>query len=111
MCKSLLKLAKENRSLSYDAMCAHTAIVFLRYMFLAVSIREDEDIRTAGPMFCLVSDELADISLKEAMEKLQLFLEKLVEGFNVAKEEIEAIVDDFVASLPKSLARFLTGCC
>lgn len=111
VCKSLLKLAKENRSLSYDAMCAHTAIVFLRYMFLAVSIREDEDIRTAGPMFCLVSDELADISLKEAMEKLQLFLEKLVEGFNVAKEEIEAIVDDFVASLPKSLARFLTGCC
>lgn len=92
-------------------MCAHTAIVFLRYMFLAVSIREDKDIRTAGPMFCMVADELADVSLKEAVAKLQLFLEKLVEGVNVAKEEIKAIVDDFVASQPKSLARFLTGCC
>ena len=27
-------------------------------------------------MFCMVADELADISLKEAMAKLQLFLEK-----------------------------------
>ena len=31
-------------------------------------------------MFCMVADELADVSLKEAMAKLQLFLEKLVEG-------------------------------
>lgn len=109
--KSLLKLTKGNRSLSYDAMCAHTAIVFLRYMFLAVSIREDKDIRTAGPMFCMVADKLADVSLKEAMAKLQLFLEKLVGGFNITNAEIQAIVDDFVVSLPKSLAGFLTGAC
>lgn len=109
--KSLLKLTKGNRSLSYDAMCAHTAVVFLRYMFLAVSIREDKDIRTAGPMFCMVADELADVSLKEAMAKLQLFLEKLVEGFHITKTEIQAIVEDFVTSLPKSLAGFLTEVC
>ena len=33
-CKSLLRLTKECRSLSCDAMCAHTAIVFMRYMFV-----------------------------------------------------------------------------
>lgn len=107
VCKSLLRLTKECRSLSYDAMCAHTAIVFLRYLFLAVNIREDADIRSAGPMFCLVADELADISFKEAFEKIQLFLQKLVEGFNVPKAEIEAFVKDFIAALPDGIAQFL----
>lgn len=105
--KSLLRLTKECRSLSYDAMCAHIAIVFMRYMFLAVSIREEQDVRTAGPMFCLVADELADISYAEAMEKLQLFLAKLVEGFIVSKEEISAFVTDFIAALPKEFNGFL----
>lgn len=105
--KSLLRLTKECRSLSYDAMCAHTAIVFMRYMFLAVSIREEKDVRTAGPMFCLVADELADISYTEAMEKLQLFLTKLMEGFIVSKEEISAFVTDFIASLPKEFDGFM----
>lgn len=31
-CKSVLKLTGECRSLSYDAMCTQTAVVFLRYM-------------------------------------------------------------------------------
>lgn len=105
--KSLLRLTKECRSLSYDAMCAHTAIVFMRYMFLAVSIREEKAVRTAGPMFCLVADELADISYTEAMEELQLFLSKLVEGFIVSKEEISAFVTNFVASLPKEYDGFM----
>ena len=105
--KSLLRLTKECRSLSYDAMCAHIAIVFMRYMFLAVSIREEQDVRTAGPMFCLVADELADISYAEAMEKLQLFLTKLVEGFVVSKEEISAFVTDFIAALPKEYTDFM----
>ena len=58
-CKSVLKLTGECRSLSYDSMCAQTAIVFMRYMFLAVGIREDKDLRSAEPLFCLVADETA----------------------------------------------------
>ena len=34
VCKSYLNLSKECRSISYDAMTAHTAIVFARYMML-----------------------------------------------------------------------------
>lgn len=79
----------------------------MRYMFLAVSIREEQDVRTAGPMFCLVADELTDISYAEAMEKLQLFLTKLMEGFVVSKEEISAFVTDFIAALPKEFNGFL----
>lgn len=32
VCKGYLNLSKECRSMSYDAMTAHTAVVFTRYM-------------------------------------------------------------------------------
>ena len=93
--------------LSYDAMCAQTAIVFTRYLFLAVGVREDSDLRSSGPLFCLAADEIADISFAAAFEKLQLFLQKLLEGFITRKEEIRALVLDFLAGLPADMKRFL----
>lgn len=106
-CKSVLKLTKECRSLSYDAMCAQTAIVFVRYMFLTVTAREEQDLRSAGPLFCLVADELADISVAEAFEKLQLFLQKLLTGFIDRSEEICSLTRDFLASLSEDVKQFL----
>ena len=88
-------------------MCAQMAIVFMRYMFLAVGIREDKDLRTAGPLFCLVAEELADISFVEAFEKLQLFLTKLLEGFNLQRQDICTLVADFIGSLPTDIKDFL----
>ena len=105
--KSVLRLTGECRSLSYDAMCAQCAIVFARYMFLAVGVREEQDIRTAGPLFYLAADELADISFAESMEKLQLFLTKLLEVFNASKQDICAMTADFIRSLPEDIANFL----
>ncbi len=54
-CKSLLNLIGECHSLSYDALTAHTAIVFTRYMLLALEQRGNEDLRTLGetPPDCL----------------------------------------------------------
>jgi len=46
VCKSYLKLAKECNSLSYDAMTAHTAVIFTRYMMLAVENRQALDNQT-----------------------------------------------------------------
>ena len=106
-CKSVLKLTKECRSLSYDAMCAQVAIVFMRYMFLAEGVRENKDIRSAGPLFCLAADELADISFLEAFEKLQLFLTNLLDGLLLQQQDISALVFDFIRSLPADVAPFL----
>ena len=105
--KSVLRLTGECRSLSYDAMCAQCAIVFARYMFLAVGIRENQDLRSAGPLFCLVADELADISFAEALEKLKLFLEELLQGFNHLQQGICALIVEFLADLPADVAKFL----
>ena len=50
-CKSYLNLVGECHSLSYDALTAHVAIVFARYMMLALEQRKDEDHRTLGEIF------------------------------------------------------------
>ncbi|MBT8929780.1 transposase, partial [Lactobacillus delbrueckii subsp. bulgaricus] len=59
--KSFLKLGTEYHGLSYDALTAHTAFVFLRYMFMSVEKRDDEDDRTIGELFSTLSQVLSMI--------------------------------------------------
>ena len=42
---------RRGRSISYDAMTAHVAIVFTRYMMLAIEQRQNTDMRTIGELF------------------------------------------------------------
>ena len=65
----------------------------------------DEFGHYSGMLFCLAADEIADISFAAAFEKLQLFLQKLLEGFITRKEEIRALVLDFLAGLPADIER------
>lgn len=76
-------------------------------MFLAVGVREDSDLRSSGPLFFLATDEIADIPFAAAFEKTQLFFQKLLEGFITRKEEICALVLDFLENLPADMKRFL----
>ena len=69
-CKSFLKLGTEYHGLSYDALTAHTAFVFLRYMFMSVEKRDDEDDRTIGELFYCMVDELADITFNHSLQIL-----------------------------------------
>ena len=69
--KSVLKLTGKCHSISYDAMCSHCAIVFARYMLLALEARKEQDQRIAGPIFCLISDEIVDVSSQQVFELLQ----------------------------------------
>ncbi|MBR0410072.1 MAG: transposase [Eubacterium sp.] len=50
-CKSYLNLIGECHSLSYDALTAHVAIVFTRYLMIALEQRCNEDDRTLGEIF------------------------------------------------------------
>lgn len=51
MAKQHLKLAKEIQCRDYDALIAHTSIVFMRYMFLAYQCRIEADQRTSAICF------------------------------------------------------------
>ena len=70
MVKQHLKLAKEIQSRDFDALIAHTSIVFLRYMFLAYQCRMRTDHRSFGDLFHACCEEIHDISLMEAMLRI-----------------------------------------
>ena len=70
MAKQHLKLAKEIQCRDYDALIAHTSIVFMRYMFLAYQCRIETDHRTFGDLFYCCCDEVSDISFIEALYRI-----------------------------------------
>lgn len=59
--KSQLRLARELQGRSYDALVAHTPLVFTRYIPLAVETRNERDPRTLGALFLAMCDEMTDI--------------------------------------------------
>ena len=108
VCKSYLKLSRECHSLSYDAMTAHTAVVFTRYMMLSLESRESNDIRSLGDLFVYISDEMADITWLQALQMLlQLFRSTLSETAELTEEKINELVDNFLDTLPSLLKSLL----
>lgn len=70
MAKQHLKLAKKIQCRDYDALIAHTSIVFMRYMFLSYQLRLRKDNRTFGELFYACCDEIKDISFVEALHRV-----------------------------------------
>ena len=104
VCKSYLHLSRECRSLSYDAMTAHTAVVFTRYMMLSVENRESNDERSLGELFFFFTDEMADITWVHAMQLLlQMFRSLLADNIDTADGEIDKLMDAFIDALPPLL--------
>ena len=101
ICKSYLNLSRECNSLSYDAMTAHTAVVFTRYMMLSLESRESNDNRSLGELFLYFSDEMSDITWIQAFQMLlQMFRTMLTGNTELSDEKISELVDAFINALP-----------
>ena len=101
VCKSYLNLSRECNSLSYDAITAHTAVVFTRYMMLSLESRESGDNRSLGELFLYFSDEMADITWIQAFHMLlQMFRSILKDNTELTEEKINELVDAFMDTLP-----------
>jgi hypothetical protein len=110
-CKSFLRLTKECRSMSYDAMSAWTAIVFARYMMLALENRIQKDDRSFGELFYHNCDELSDITCMEAFRLLmETFLDVAAEKYLLADDEVESLLEAFISALPEPLRNSLLQC-
>ena len=104
----MLNLIGECHSLSYDALTAHTAIVFTRYMLLALEQRQNEDERTLGELFFFLVDEMADITFSRSLCILMdAFMASLQEIFKLSENQLAAFTADFEARLPEYLRRAL----
>ena len=110
-CKSYLRLEKDCRALSYDAMTAHVSVVFARYMFLAVEQRESKDDRSIGELFYLSVDELPDVCIAQALRLLvSLFAKRLQEHSMCDEAEIQEQLELFLSELPSLLSQKLRKC-
>ena len=107
-CKSSLLLRKEYHGLSYDGLTAHVAMVFTRYMLLAVSKRDNEDDRTLGELFYIMISEVADITYHESMQIIvEAMLATVQEEFHIADAQLEAFYAKFMSKLPEPMQRLL----
>lgn len=94
MAKQHLKLAKEIQCRDFDALIAHTSIVFMRYMFLAYQCRIETDHRSFGDLFYCCCDEVSDISFIEALYRiLTLAADRLKEIGNFCEKTASVFFD------------------
>lgn len=113
-CKSFLNLGSEYHGLSYDALTAHVALVFTRYMLMSVAKRNDEDERTLGELFFYMVDEVADITFNQSVRILmEAMIASVKQIFQATEDQIDRFTADFINRLPdymqKSLIRSATA--
>lgn len=107
MCKQYLKLAKY-QGISYDGIFAHTTLVAIGYLILAVQERETTDDRTMGELFYLLIEELSELSVSEAiLQLMDLFQEAFTDEFVLSEEVLNHILEQFLAKLPSSMQKQL----
>lgn len=91
--KQHLELEKGCQARDFDALIAHTTIVMLRYIFLALEQRRHDDPRTLGLLFHACCAEARDLEYVEALQRiLTLTMLHLKENKQVAEELAQAIL-------------------
>jgi len=94
MMKHHLNLEKEAQLRDYDGIIGHTTIAMVRYIFLAFEQRCHDDPKTIGGLFFACSEEIKDLSLLEALQRLlALALDKVRTSGEFAENVIVAMID------------------
>lgn len=107
-CKSYLNLISECHSLTYDALTAHVAIVFTRYLMIAMEQRRNEDDRTLGEIFYFFTDELRDISFGESFQIIiTAMIDSVCAIFQPTEGQLELFIEIFVGRLPEYIRNSL----
>jgi hypothetical protein len=97
MMKHYLNLERETQLRDYDGMLAHITIVMSRYIFLAFEQRCHDDPRTLGSLFFACSDEMKDLSLVEALQRILSLAMKKIRSAGIVTEDVAlALVDSIM---------------
>jgi len=94
MMKHHLNMEKEVQLRDYDGIVGHTTIAMARYIFLALEQRCHDDPRTIGSLFFACSEEIKDLSLFDALQRLlALAMEKVRSAGEFAEGVVVAMLD------------------
>ena len=105
----MMQLVTECHSLSYDALTAHVAIVFTRYLMIAMEQRRSEDDRTLGEIFFFFTDELTDITFGESFQIIiTAMIDSVCAIFQPTEEQLALFIEMFVGKLPDYIRNSLT---
>ncbi len=112
MMKHHLNLEKEVQLRDYDGIIGHTTITMVRYIFLSIEQRCHDDQRTIGGLFFACSEEVKDISLVEALQRLLAFvLDKIRRSGEFAESIVISMIDTVMGAAIEFIQtkRRLTG--
>jgi hypothetical protein len=94
MAKSYLNLEKEVQLRDYDGLVGHATIVMTRHIFLTLEQRFHDDPRTLGDLFYACCDEMDDLTLMEAFNRLlHLALDKVRASGEFVEEFVNKMVN------------------
>jgi hypothetical protein len=107
MAKHYLKLDSEIQVRDFDSIVAHSSIVMIRYIFLAVEQRYASDNRTIGTLFLATSDEIRDLSLDEALVRVLSVVWNKIRKFYSKSEQL--VLEIIEATMKEALALIRPG--
>ena len=94
MTKHYLNLEREAQLRDFDGIIGHTTIAMVRYIFLAIEQRCHDDQKTIGGLFFACSEEIKDLSLLEALQRLLTFVfDKIRSSGEFAEDVVIAMID------------------
>ena len=100
MLKQHLRLEKEAQLRDYDGLVGHVTVVMIRYMFLSFRQRLHSDQRTAGSLFHACCEEVRDLTLLEAMQRLMtLVIDKIRSTGELAEDVISKMIDAMMGAM------------
>lgn len=102
MTKHHLNLEREAQLRDFDGIIGHTTIAMVRYIFLAIEQRCHDDQKTIGGLFFACSEEIKDLSLLEALQRLLTFVfDKIRSSGEFAEDVVIAMIDAIMGAAIK----------
>jgi hypothetical protein len=104
MLKQHLHLEKEAQLRDYDGLIGHATVVMIRYMFLSFRQRLHSDQRTFGTLFHACCDEVKDLGMIDALQRLLAFV---IAKIRSTGEFAEDIVSKMIDAMMGAAVEFL----
>ncbi|MFH7320743.1 hypothetical protein ACHHRT_09045 [Desulfurivibrio sp. D14AmB] len=100
MLKPHLRLEKEAQLRDYDGLIGHLTVVMTRYMFLSFRQRLHSDQRTAGSLFHACCEEVRDLTLLDAMQRLMtLVIDRIRATGELPEDVISKMIDAMMGAM------------
>jgi len=98
--KQYLDLVKGVQIRDFDGLIAYTTIAMMRYTFLSYEQRLHDDPRTFGELFYACCDEIKDLSLLEALQRIiTLAIHKLRNINELSEQLVQNMLDALMGAV------------